>query len=173
MIRRNTLIFCIVVLVTIVTYSTGWTEEEDDSGINLVMKDRLTKREFQDQLFDQVEGSPRLARGISASRPVHRPVNARRPIHQTKSHGIQNYRATSRRPIHQTDSDAVRNHRPTTRRAKFHPVCPCPCGAGSYNTCPVDCRPKCIPCPCPCRYRDGTCPTGCRPRETCEKLWFR
>jgi hypothetical protein len=173
MVRRNILIFCIVVLVTIATYSTGLTEEEDDSGINLVMKDRLTKREFQDQLFDQVEASPRLARGISASRPIYRPVNAPRHVYRPVNTPRPVYKPlNARRPIHQTDSDDVQNHRTATRRSKFHPVCPCPCAAGSYNTCPADCRPKCVPCPCPCRYRDGNCPTGCRPRETCEKLWF-
>lgn len=164
MVRSNTLVFCIVVLAMAATYCTGWSKQQDNLDINRFMELLPAKREFQDQLFGEVDASRRLPRGVSVHRPIvnHGPgaVSVRRPIgnygHGAVSEDVEDHPTNIRRP--------------TRKRPKAHKApCPCPCGPGSYFVCPAGCdKGGCLDCPCPCGYKGYmVCPYGCRPRTSC------
>jgi len=164
MVRSNTLVFCIVVLAMAATYCTGWSKQQDNLGINRFMELLPAKREFQDQLFGEVDASRRLPRTVSVHRPIvnhgHGAVSVRRPI---GNHGPG--RVSEDVEDHPTDT-----RRPTRKRPKARkPPCPCPCGHGSYNMCHPGCdKGGCLDCPCPCENKGYMfCPPGCRPRTIC------
>ncbi len=135
--RSNTFVSCIIILTMAATYCTGWQGHQNNPGINLFMERRFAQREFQDQLFDEVDASRRLPRAIFGRRPPSEPGEG--------------------------EGEGGNRHKNPPPKIVY--PCPCPCGSGSYYACPLGCQPSCADCPCPC-YR-GNCPAGCILRNTC------
>ncbi len=141
MVRSNTFGFCIVVLTMVATYCAGWPEQQNNPGTNLFMERRSAKREFQAQLFGEVDASRRLPRTILRRRIKYEPGEG------------------------EGEGEGVKTHKIPSPPAP-NIICPCPCGPDSYNVCPHGCK-VCGACPCPCGYYGYACPTGCRTRSTC------
>jgi len=127
----------------VATYCAGWPEQQNNPGTNLFMERRSAKREFQAQLFGEVDASRRLPRTILRRRINHEP-----------GEGDGDGEGQGVKP-HKIPSPPAPNI-----------ICPCPCGPDSFVDCPRGCK-VCGICPCPCGYYGYACPTGCRLRSTC------
>ncbi len=133
MVRSNTLVFCIVILAMTTTYCTGWLRQQGNQGINLAMERRFTKREFQHQLFGEVDASRRLPRAVPVRHPIDEPepekdpVPVRRPPAKPTCPcpcGPGSYNVCPAGCVHSCYD------------------CPCPCGVRGYNGCPAGCRSR-------------------------------